>query len=212
MTPGSLRERKKARTRRALADTAVRLFLANGFDATTLDQVVDAVEVSKRTFFRMYPSKEAVAIAPETELWDSYVAHLSARAMDGTVLAALRDGLTDTISAMDDDWPDRFIATRGLAARTPAVWNFSDLTSITVQLRLVGVLEAKLGIDSATDVRLRLLGEITMSAWRCGARNWIRTNLRIDHRVARTDLVDRVREAFDAIPDSIALHNKTASR
>jgi AcrR family transcriptional regulator len=200
----SLRERKKQRTRRELADTALRLFLDQGFDAVTLDHLVDTVEVSKRTFFRVFPSKEAVALAAETELWDAYVARVARTDISGPILTALREVLSDTVMAMGDDWDRRYVATRGLASRTPALRDYSDLTSIAVQRRLVEVLEDQLGWDSLDDVRLVLLGELAMSAWRCASRNWVR-GLRDTRGTGLPDLVREVRDAFDAIPSTLAL-------
>ncbi|WP_208325998.1 TetR/AcrR family transcriptional regulator [Amycolatopsis arida] len=212
-----LRERKKLRTRRALADTALRLFLAKGFHETTLDELVDAVEVSKRTFFRMYTSKEDVAMAAELELWEAYVTEVADRRLRGPVLAFLRETLIAAIQGLGPDWDRRFVATRGLIARTPALWDRSLLLSVTVQSRIVEELEGKLGIDSRQDVRLRLLGEMSLSAWRCAARNWI-AGRGHDGPPGRGEklgswrgpgggaaLLRRVEEAFDAIPDSLAL-------
>lgn len=219
-----LRERKKLRTRRALADAALDLFLHKGFDTTTLDELVDTVEVSKRTFFRNYASKEDVAMAAELELWDAYVSELAAREIHGPVLTVLREALSTAIRGLGDEWDRRFIATRGLAARNPALRDHSLLLSVTVQERLVEQLETKLGIDSRQDVRLRLLGEFSLSAWRCGAKNWVagRGHDKTDparggrgrefdpgKAVAKlggtTTLIRRVAEAFDAIPESLAL-------
>ena len=49
--PG-LRERKKAQTRAAIQAYALRLFREQGYDATTIEQIIDAADVSETTFFR----------------------------------------------------------------------------------------------------------------------------------------------------------------
>jgi AcrR family transcriptional regulator len=62
-----LRERKKAKTRAAIQEHALRLFREQGYSATTIEQIADAAEVSPSTFFRYFPTKEDVVLFDSTD-------------------------------------------------------------------------------------------------------------------------------------------------
>ncbi len=74
----SLREDNKARTRQALHDAALTLCATQGYDNTTVDQIAAKARVSKRTFFRYFPSKEA-AVFWAQRLWVQDLADTFAR-------------------------------------------------------------------------------------------------------------------------------------
>lgn len=57
-----LRERKKQKTRALIQQQALRLFREQGYEATTVEQIAEASEVSPSTFFRYYPTKEDVVV------------------------------------------------------------------------------------------------------------------------------------------------------
>jgi AcrR family transcriptional regulator len=63
--PAGLRERKKAKTRAAIRDHAMRLFEEQGYAATTVDQIAEAAEVSQSTFFRYFPTKDDVILTDD---------------------------------------------------------------------------------------------------------------------------------------------------
>ncbi|HWO65634.1 MAG TPA: TetR family transcriptional regulator [Umezawaea sp.] len=56
--PNGLRERKKQRTHDTISNTAIALFLEHGYDQVSITQVADAAEVSRRTLFSYFPTKE----------------------------------------------------------------------------------------------------------------------------------------------------------
>lgn len=193
-----LRERKKLRTRRALAESALRLFTERGYDATTLDDLCDAVEVSKRTFFRNYPSKEDVALAADSDLWSAYLDSVVTQELNGPLLEALRVALDTTLGAMDLDWDRRFLATRALSEAVPALQAHSlgycqDTTRALVEA---------VGNRSDTDideVRLRLIVEIFVAAWRTASLRWTAHG----GHGGRDALTKLVEETFAEIPAAL---------
>ena len=98
--PG-LRERKKAKTKAAIQEAALRLFRDHGYENTTVEQIADAAEVSPSTFFRYFGSKEDVVIYDALD--PVFIEAFRAQPRDLKPLAALRRALHDVFSELDDD-------------------------------------------------------------------------------------------------------------
>jgi AcrR family transcriptional regulator len=89
---GGRRERKNAQTRAALAATALRLFLENGYDAVSVKEIADAVDISVPTVFNHVPEgKEALIFDDGTERRESLLAAVRDRAAEQSVMGALRE-------------------------------------------------------------------------------------------------------------------------
>lgn len=93
----SLRERKKARTRREISDVATRLFMEHGFEQVTLAQIADAAEVSVKTIFNHFGSKEDLYFDRIGEWRDGVVATITEREAGTTVLQAMHRLMTDDV-------------------------------------------------------------------------------------------------------------------
>jgi len=87
-----LRERKKARTRAAIQEHALRLFRERGYEATTVDEIAEAAEVSPSTFFRYFPTKEDVVLydALDPVFFEVFTAQPAELTTIGALRAALR--------------------------------------------------------------------------------------------------------------------------
>jgi AcrR family transcriptional regulator len=116
----TLRERKKVETRRAIEEAAVQLFLAGGFDATTVDEIAAAADVSPRTFHRYFATKEEVVLGTGAEEAEQIVAVLRSRPVDEPLL----DSLRMVVLAQADEWErDRglMLDQLRLVLRTPSL-------------------------------------------------------------------------------------------
>ncbi|MFW6690956.1 TetR/AcrR family transcriptional regulator [Streptomyces sp. MAR4 CNX-425] len=105
--PG-LRERKKRRTRAAISEAAITLFLRHGFAGVSVAQVAEAAEVSKRTLFAYFPSKEDLVAHRLADHETAAARAVRARPPHTAPLAALREdflrGLRerDPVTGLDD--------------------------------------------------------------------------------------------------------------
>jgi len=99
MSSPGLRERKKQKTRWAIQEHALRLFAEQGYDATTVEQIAAAAEVSPSTFFRYFRTKEDVVIEDQ---YDPVVAALieNAPAELGPI-GAMRYGIRGAFGQID---------------------------------------------------------------------------------------------------------------
>lgn len=195
-----LRERKKLRNRRALADAALRLFAANGFDKTTLEELADEAEVSKSTFSRIFPAKEAAGIEAEAELWSAYLAALAERRLSGPVLGELHQALAATVAGLDPSWDDRFLATRRLIIAEPALLRYVEHYRARIKEQVAAILAAKLGLGQE-DLRSHLLAEIVMTAFSLSGRPWVRR----DGKGGRAAILNGLADAIQAVGASLDL-------
>jgi AcrR family transcriptional regulator len=104
--PDGLRERKKAKTRAAIRQHALRLFREQGYSATTIEQIADAAEVSPATFFRYFPSKEDVVLQDDFDIVT--IEALEAQPPELSPIAAFRAAAADTLASLSAEDIARF--------------------------------------------------------------------------------------------------------
>ncbi|MEU5271976.1 TetR/AcrR family transcriptional regulator [Streptomyces hygroscopicus] len=213
----SLRERKKRRTRQALIDTALELFTQRGFGGVTLDELCEEVEVSKRTFFRTFTSKEDVAMAPDQDLWRAFLGELETAEPDGLPVVELgRDALLAALERMDDEgWTRRLLLSRRLAERTPSMGAHGLQFCEATTQQALEILHRRFGLGAPGDLRPRLAVDMLIAAFRGAVAGWVAQAEEADgvggasrtqgEPPPRHDLAARLREAIAALPESLAL-------
>ncbi len=138
--------------RRAIQADALRLFERLGYDETSVEQIAAAADISARTFFRYFASKEAVVV-----FWPEYAQRLArmmaARPKDEPAVKAIRLGIADGLAAFDTRDREQLLRCSRLAFRTRTL--HPALRHQQAEMaRVVGsVLAERLGRDAA-DLRV----------------------------------------------------------
>ena len=99
----SLRERKKSATRQAIEDAAWALFAERGYEATSVNDIAARADVAPRTFFRYFPTKEAVLYGDLDDALERFADTFRGRPTDEPVLESLTASVETMAAAFQKD-------------------------------------------------------------------------------------------------------------
>lgn len=158
-TPIGLRELKKQRTRAAIADAAMQLFLARGFEAVTVAEVARAAEVSEATVFNHFRTKEDLVFDRLEQFWTRLVAAVEQRAEGQGVVDAVEAFLLEQNRASLSPERAEFLAAVGrMIADSPALLARERASYDDAAAALATVIErtTELGADAAAAAHMIL--------------------------------------------------------
>ncbi len=158
--PG-LRERKKARTRAAIQEHALRLFREQGYDATTVEQIAEAAEVSPSTFFRYFPTKEDVVAYDALD--PVVMAAWRAQPLDVGPIRAFRNAMVQVFQAMTSDQLEELLSRGRLLFSVPELRQAAINELLRSGQIVTDELAVRLG-RPADDFELKIFGGAVMGA------------------------------------------------
>ncbi len=203
-SPG-LRERKKQRTRREISDVATQLFAQHGFERVTLAQIAAAADVSVKTIFNHFGSKEDLFFDRTEEFRDGLTATIERRAEGTTILQALRELMSVNFvpfpntgwAALDDpDGYERFRRFQATAADSTALMARRATVMEEIGEYLAGLVAAQVDRDP-DDPAVRTLAAMVVAA------------LNVRDGVLRAAMLDRLpprdvrRRVLDVVDDAL---------
>lgn len=166
-----LRERKKAETRRALQDAAMRLALEVGPDKVTVDVVADAAGVSPRTFFNYFPSKDDAIIGMPSSDNSPLLADLHARPDGEPPLVALREAIRLGTARLRDD-PDRWALRTQLVQRYPDLGARFAARMTELEQELAAEIARRTALDPTNDIYPAVVVGAVMASVRVAITLW----------------------------------------
>ncbi|WP_405714109.1 TetR family transcriptional regulator [Streptomyces xanthophaeus] len=186
-SPG-LRERKKAQTRRTIQEHALRLFLEQGYQNTTVEEISAAADVSHMTFFRYFPTKEAVV---ESDDYDPRIVRLiQERPPQEDGFTVLRNALGQGLETVYATGRDTLLARTRLIFDTPALRARTWDTQYATQRLFADALRARNPEES--DLATRVTAAAALAAVTTALAAWVESD-------GALELPALVSEAFGAL-------------
>jgi len=168
--PDGRRSRKKRQTRLAIEDAAMSLFVEQGYEATTVEEITERADVSTTTFFRYFPSKAEVLLSDHGQQLPALHEAILARPATESDLVAIR-------RAVQEEWVHSIDAER--TARKARIVATSDALSGSSYQRghrwltvIADALAQRRGLDRA-DTRSSLAARVALAALAQAVDDWL---------------------------------------
>lgn len=183
-----LRERKRRETRKRIAETGLGLFLEHGYEATTLDAIAAAADISRRTFFHYFESKEDILVAWESGAGEAFRDALDERPADEPPLEAMRNAMLTAITRFGTE---RALAIHRLMQETEALRARKQANYERHEQAWLTALREKWP-DPARQAALRVVAVTGVGAFRIACERWSADG-------GKRPLGDYVEETFDTL-------------
>jgi len=185
--PPGLRERKKAATRQALHEAAVRLAAQHGVDHITVEAIADAANVSRRTFSNYFNGKEQALLHTDYVRLTRLVELVRARPGAEPAWTALTRAIEASVAESADEDPEWKVRYRTLR-RDPALAGELVRSYAVAERELSGVVAGRLLAAPDAQLRARLLAATFLAAVRVANQVWL------EH--PEESLIDLVRQSL----------------
>lgn len=180
-----LRERKKLRTRRALGAAALELAVAHGLAEVTVEQIAEAADVSPRTFFNYFSSKEEAVVAADVDRARDMGERVAARPAGEPVLEAVRAVMHEMLG--DAPRSREWIAQARLVKTEPSLVPQQLAAYAAAEAHLTAIIAERTG-HGPQDLYPAVTAAAVMSAMRVATTRWLES----DEHGDLVGVVDRV--------------------
>lgn len=183
-----LRERKRRETLQRITDAGMSLFVTQGYDATTLDEIAEKAGISRRTFFHYFKSKDEILLSAQSGIGEMIVAALRAGPRDKRPLETIRAAAIEVCAAFPTD---EMVAIDRLMRTSPAVQARKQANYVEHEKVLFSALR-DLWPEPSRETGLRLVAMLAIGAMRLAFDT-------LSQEGGRRPVVDLLNEAFDAL-------------
>jgi AcrR family transcriptional regulator len=210
--PVSLRERKKLATRRELRRVALRMIAERGYSNVTVEEIAEAANVSPRTFFNYFPTKEAALFGADPELAEATREAIVHQSPGEPVVTVLRAVMTNQAKTLVDEFaelggePLEWLARMRASRTDPHLHAAHGAQMAAIERSLAEAIAQRLGTTLERDPYPGLLASIATGVFRSSMSFWASSG----GTVPLEHLVDRAFVALaSGLPETSDLRHVT---
>ena len=199
-----LRERKKRQTREAIAQAAMRLFVAHGFDEVTVADVARAADVSEKTVFNYFPAKEDLVLHGGEERRAALIEAIRTRPAGVSIVEPFRAATLEFVERVEHDPVESIVGVPRLVAGSKILrdrlfvsWEQEAATLAPVLAEETGAPEG----DLVPAVLARALAWTHRLTFRAAFTRLLAGE---DQRAVAADLREQARRAYEALEQGLA--------
>lgn len=163
------RERKRRQTRERIEQAAISLFLERGFEVTTVEDIAERADISKRSFFDYFPSKEDVVFAWQDGFAEHLMLAIASRPADEPAVRAVQHAVVSAVVLAADEKALRLVE---LIKRTPVLSARDQFKYAKLEVKLTDALKARSRSEEERE-RMRLLAAVVIGALRVAGERWV---------------------------------------
>jgi AcrR family transcriptional regulator len=167
-----LREMKKERTRIDIVRVAMELFARHGFDDVTVDQIAAEAEVSHRTFYRYFATKEELILGSLQQALDDMTDAFTRRPRTESVIVSIREAVLG-LAANYEDSLDRDLQRAAVFRATPSLQARQNERRAAFEGVMIPLIAERLGVDPKTDLGPALIAACAVAAMRVATTQWL---------------------------------------
>ena len=191
----SMGDRRREFTKREIVRAAMVLFGERGLSAVTVEEIADAAQISTRTFFRYFRTKEDVVLEVERRVRNGLARALSARPLSEPPIEALRNAYLST-SSVPSSRRRSMIEYHRIRQEQSAIAVRGN-GEIVFDSVIVGILAERMGVDPLVDERPAMIAAMMAAAVVISFGRWVEAG-------AKGDLLPHIRDAIASVEAGLA--------
>jgi AcrR family transcriptional regulator len=189
------RARRRARLRAEAQEIATRRFTERGYDEVTMAEIAEALDVSERTLFRHFPSKESLLDPAHEELVVQLATELAARPESESAFVAVRESLRALGDELNQDRTS-FAVRMEIIQANPTMQAHLLQRQTELEEAIAKAVATRAGIDPTTDLRPALFASAAVCALRIAVERWVATD-------TDADLMSYLEESLDVLANGL---------